>query len=365
MSAKGSTRSRNGSDTTVRSHWSRPSTKHKPTMKHSEDDDMAGRPEKEEKHRSRSEMPERERRKRKTSDAKKPQQVRIKSRSSKASSERSRRSEHSKTSSRSAGTRSSRSRDEDSVDRLGPVSSSTRSHNSSRRSSPHRRRSSPAILELEVTPDDSISQVGASSKASRPSARRRSTHAKLGRIVEDEEEEGSYEGRPPGPVKRHSIFDTLFGRHRKVYDDSRHDYDRRDRSPQESRRRSALLEEYDARRSHNHTEEDLARRLRLADLKELDDDPYARKGADIETWGLGNSAGHFMNDDFVQLKSKIAMSSFGDAKMGRRGERASGRRRQPKMSTDKGDSGLAPNFLGDQSVIGLGPFAPRTSRYPC
>jgi len=80
----------------------------------------------------------------------------------------------------------------------------------------------------------------------------------------------------------------------------------------------------------------------------------ARRRAQDETFGLGNAAGHFMNDNFVQNAADVVMSAFGDANMGRRGERASGRRRRARQTEQNaGDTGLAPNFLGDASVLGI------------
>lgn len=134
-----------------------------------------------------------------------------------------------------------------------------------------------------------------------------------------------------------------------------------DQSSQSPRRRPTYTEEIDLRRRQERIDEELARRLQLADLTGADDDRQAQRRVDVETWGLGNAAGHFMNDDFVQNAANVVMSAFGDTNMGRRGERASGRRRRPVMVREE-DSGLAPNFLGDQSVLGVGAATLRASR---
>ncbi|KAK5109034.1 hypothetical protein LTR62_007582 [Meristemomyces frigidus] len=118
--------------------------------------------------------------------------------------------------------------------------------------------------------------------------------------------------------------------------------------------------ELDDRRRQERVDEDLARRLQLATIFDNDDDnlPMRRRPGE-ETYGIGNAAGHFMNDDFVQNATNVIMDTFGDANLGRRGERASGRRRRPRESNSvstgqqQDDAGLAPGFLGDESVIGV------------
>ncbi|KAK3656853.1 hypothetical protein LTR56_002834 [Elasticomyces elasticus] len=111
-------------------------------------------------------------------------------------------------------------------------------------------------------------------------------------------------------------------------------------------------EEMEHRRTQERLDADLARRLQLASLMETEDQP--RRAPHTETWGLGNAAGHFLNDDFVQNAANVVMSAFGDANMGRRGDRVSGRRRRPRMpEQDATQTGLVPNFLGDESVLGV------------
>lgn len=120
-------------------------------------------------------------------------------------------------------------------------------------------------------------------------------------------------------------------------------------------------QELDNRRRQERDDAELARRLQLASLWEDDNTPPRRRRppADENTWGVGNAAGHFMNEDFVQNAANVVMGAFGDANFGRRGERSSGRRRRARTSDQRGDGeeGLAPNFLGDESVLGVGPGA--------
>ena len=115
-------------------------------------------------------------------------------------------------------------------------------------------------------------------------------------------------------------------------------------------------QEMDESRRQERLDADLARRLQLASLMDNDDEPRARRRGNPDILGLGNAARHFMNDDFVQNAANVVMSTFGDANMGRRGERQSGRRRRPRMTNQNDDDpGLVTNFLGDESVIGAGP----------
>ena len=124
-------------------------------------------------------------------------------------------------------------------------------------------------------------------------------------------------------------------------------------------------EEIEQRRRQERLDADLARRLQLASLMEPDDDRPAQRREDGRMWGLGNAAGHLMNDDFVQNAANVVMSAFGDTNFGRRGERQSGRRRRARQAEQNdGDDGLAPNFLGDESVLGAGPTARRDRAAP-
>jgi len=112
-------------------------------------------------------------------------------------------------------------------------------------------------------------------------------------------------------------------------------------------------DEMERRRRQERLDEDLARRLQLASLMNPEDEPLARRPAQTEIWGFGNAAGHFMNDDFVQQAANVVMS--GDGAIGRRGERSSGRRRRGRQSDQShGLSGLVPDFLGDESILGVG-----------
>ncbi|KAK5132691.1 hypothetical protein LTR08_008735 [Meristemomyces frigidus] len=127
----------------------------------------------------------------------------------------------------------------------------------------------------------------------------------------------------------------------------------------ERREVATYQQELDQRRLQEHQDADLARRMQLASLWEPEDEPPAHQRAHhrarADTFGLDNAAGHFLNDDFVQNAANVVMNAFGDANMGRRGERESGRRRRARQSQPQGDTGLAPNFLGDASVLGIGP----------
>lgn len=122
--------------------------------------------------------------------------------------------------------------------------------------------------------------------------------------------------------------------------------------------------EMDERRRQERLDADLARRLQLASLLEPEGEARPRRRGDEETWGLGNAARHFMNDDFVQNAADVVMNAFGDANLGRRGDRASGRRARPRPAEQHdGEPGLAANFLGDESVFGAGPST-RTTGVP-
>lgn len=108
-------------------------------------------------------------------------------------------------------------------------------------------------------------------------------------------------------------------------------------------------EEVDQRRRQEREDAELARRMQFASLTEPDDEPRGgRRGAELV--GIGNAAGHFMNDDFVPNATNVVMDVFGDATMGRRGERASGRRHRQRQA-EQIDAGLPANFLGDASVL--------------
>ncbi|KXT12512.1 hypothetical protein AC579_10348 [Pseudocercospora musae] len=127
------------------------------------------------------------------------------------------------------------------------------------------------------------------------------------------------------------------------------------RAPRQDRReRPTYQDELDQRRRQERLDEDLARRLQLASLFDQDDEPPDRhRMADVRVWGVEHEGGHFMDDNFVQNAANVVMSAFGDATLGRRGERASGRRRRPRQEQiPSGGDGLLPNFLGDDSVVG-------------
>jgi hypothetical protein len=116
-----------------------------------------------------------------------------------------------------------------------------------------------------------------------------------------------------------------------------------------------LQPEPDPRREQERADAELARRLQFAGIW---DDPPPRRplrggGAGL---GFGNQAPHFLNEDFIQNATDVVINALGDPNMGRRGERTSGRRRRPRLGDqNRGEPGLAPNFLGDESVLGTGP----------
>jgi hypothetical protein len=93
-------------------------------------------------------------------------------------------------------------------------------------------------------------------------------------------------------------------------------------------------QEMDNRHRQERLDEDLARRLQLQTLLDPDDFlPPRWRGHDIDLVGLGNAARNFMNDDYaIRNAANVVMGAFGDANLGRRGERASGRRRRPRNS---------------------------------
>ncbi|KAI5356963.1 Putative IBR domain, Zinc finger, RING-type, E3 ubiquitin ligase RBR family, TRIAD [Septoria linicola] len=141
---------------------------------------------------------------------------------------------------------------------------------------------------------------------------------------------------------------------------------------QQQRHPPTYNEELTHRRRQERLDADLARRMQLGlllnpsdDGEEADAEPRNRhREAHIAAWGLDNgTGGHFMNDNFVSNAANVVMSAFGDAAMGRRGDRESGRRRRAVGHTSArgndddpaGDGGLVPNFLGDESVLGVGP----------
>lgn len=114
-------------------------------------------------------------------------------------------------------------------------------------------------------------------------------------------------------------------------------------------------QEVDRRRRQERLDADLARRLQLASLIGPDDDNNLPQ----EPLGLGNVAGHFMNNDFVQNAANVVMNAFGDPDLGRRGERAPGRRRRSRQVEQiDHDHGLVPDFLGDPSVVDNTPRRP-------
>lgn len=120
-------------------------------------------------------------------------------------------------------------------------------------------------------------------------------------------------------------------------------------------------QEMDNRRRQENLDADLARRMQFASLSDQEDEPPTHRRGATETWGFGNAANHFLNEDFVQNAANVVMDALGDAAMGRRGERSSGRQRRARATgQNEGDTGLVTNFLGDGSVVGTIPGARST-----
>ncbi|KAF2211055.1 hypothetical protein CERZMDRAFT_68932 [Cercospora zeae-maydis SCOH1-5] len=131
----------------------------------------------------------------------------------------------------------------------------------------------------------------------------------------------------------------------------------------EYRRQRTYNEEIEHRRRQERLDAELARRMQLGlllDVEVVDEEgPRDRhRAAHDAAWGLNNNDnGHFMNDNYVANAANVVMSTFGDVAMGRRGDRESGRRRRARQSARQAadHAGLVPDFLGDESVLGVGP----------
>lgn len=131
---------------------------------------------------------------------------------------------------------------------------------------------------------------------------------------------------------------------------------------------STYDEELAQRRRQERLDADLARRLQLGLILNPEDGEEAgrprdrHREANIAAWGLDNDEAG-LNDNFVTNAANVVMSAFGDATLGRRGDRESGRRRRARQTAQGStDAGLAPNFLGDESVLGVGPSPRRFGR---
>ncbi|KAF4547113.1 Hypothetical protein D9617_59g026520 [Elsinoe fawcettii] len=130
-------------------------------------------------------------------------------------------------------------------------------------------------------------------------------------------------------------------------------------------------EEVEARRRQEREDEVLARRMQFdADFRVDGRVPFrhvpapaavpagtGRARAAMDTFGVGNGVGHFMNEDFVRNAANVVMRAFDHqaAGIGRRGERESARRRPTageQAGHGRADEGLAPNAFGDASVLG-------------
>ena len=108
-------------------------------------------------------------------------------------------------------------------------------------------------------------------------------------------------------------------------------------------------EEMDRREQQIRRDEELARLMEEAVIHDGDD---WRLEADMVGWGNGGP--NHINVNYVHNGTN-AMGGMGDANMGRRGERESGRRQRPRNGDQNGwEPGLPPDFLGNGSVFGGG-----------
>ena len=130
-------------------------------------------------------------------------------------------------------------------------------------------------------------------------------------------------------------------------------------------------EEMEQRRRQERDDAELARRMQAYSLvgdPSIDARRQRHRRVHPEeenVIALGNAAEHFMNDDFRRTgrgPGEGTMINFGDAAMGMRGERASGRKKRgPRASRPPPamDGGLVGDFLGSESILGMGPSRPR------
>lgn len=135
----------------------------------------------------------------------------------------------------------------------------------------------------------------------------------------------------------------------------------------------SYTEEMEQRRRQERDDADLARRMQIHSIigdPAADHSRRSRRNVHPEEQNvvnLGNSAEHFMNDDFRRVgrgPGEGTMVNFGDAAMGMRGERASGRRKRTSRASRPPpamDGGLVGDFLGSESILGMGPSRPRRS----
>jgi hypothetical protein len=132
-------------------------------------------------------------------------------------------------------------------------------------------------------------------------------------------------------------------------------------------------EEMEQRRRQEHDDAELARRMQAHSIvgdPALDAQRQRHRRIHPEEGNviaLGNAAEHFMNDDFRRSgrgPGEGTMINFGDAAMGMRGERASGRKKRVSRASRPPpamDGGLVGDFLGSESILGMGPSRPRRS----
>jgi hypothetical protein len=132
-------------------------------------------------------------------------------------------------------------------------------------------------------------------------------------------------------------------------------------------------EEMEQRRRQERDDAELARRMQVHSIvgePSIDARRQRHRRVHPEeenVIAVGNAAEHFMNDDFRRTTrgpGEGTMINFGDAAMGMRGERASGRKkRDPRSSRPPpvANGGLVGDFLGSESILGMGPSRPRRS----
>lgn len=114
-------------------------------------------------------------------------------------------------------------------------------------------------------------------------------------------------------------------------------------------------EELAARRRQEQADEALARRLQFAALdSDAEASPPLRRTERFRAEAFGNAGTHALNEDFVQNAANVVMAAFGDARLGRRGERVSERASRPVDVNNQPsqDAGLAPHAFGEPSVMG-------------
>lgn len=127
-------------------------------------------------------------------------------------------------------------------------------------------------------------------------------------------------------------------------------------------------EEMEQRRRQERDDEALARRMQVHNIIGDRADPARRRvhPEEANVIGLGNAAEHHLNEDYRRTTrgpGEGTMINFGAPAMGMRGERSSGRRKRSSKSSRPPtmDAGLPADFLGSESIMGMGPSRQRRS----